>query len=119
MWEVSLRTSKWWQEGYKFSRFRITTLSYGYPFLPRYRNRRGHLPRKGHPRGGAMSGVIPSIVLTVADRQLEVFIQGTDDALWHTWQTAGEGASGSEVRLAASSNSGLCVRLDEQHLAPF
>ena len=41
-----------------------------------------------------MSGVIPSIVLTVADRRLEVFIQGTDEALWHTWQTPEEGASG-------------------------
>jgi hypothetical protein len=41
-----------------------------------------------------VSGVIPSIVLTVAEGRLEVFIQGTDDALWHTWQTSGEGASG-------------------------
>ena len=84
VWEVSLRTSKWWQEGYKFSRFRITTLSYGSLFYPGTATAAVTRLEKGHPRGGAVSGVIPSIVLTVAEGRLEVFIQGTDDALWHT-----------------------------------
>ena len=37
-------------------------------------------------RGGAFAGA--PVLGTNRDGRLEVFVKGTDCALWHTWQTA-------------------------------